>query len=233
MLMKNCIYGLSKFILLLSIILFIYSIINKNKKVCKKIILVNSIYFLYVVAIVFITFYYELPFGLEVLFFYLIWIISIILCIISTIINIVKAKKTNSDEFNKKLSILFNTLILIPLVIITTSIIYNKHLINNSDLLLVYYSAGNGGFDGSTFAYAVNNNSCKEFDMGIDLEGYYLNKYIPFYFAEVEKNNNLNGYKVKEKDDIIHIYKNNKLICKVNNNREYFNIDLRKAYLKI
>ena len=167
MLIKNCIYFISVLISLFSIISLVYSVKNKNKIICSRIILIDSIYILYLIVNLIIIDVLRIPVGLEVLIIYLIEFVAGILYISSIILNLIKRNKLRYTKNNK---ITFATIIfvLFPIILLSAYIVENNLLINSSDLVLVFESDGNGGFgDSKTFAYAIGKDFCKQFDLGI------------------------------------------------------------------
>ena len=129
---------------------------------------------------------------------------------------------------------LVTILVLFPIIFLSTNIIKNRQLINKSDLILVYESRGNGGFgDSDTFAYAIGKDYCKQFDLGIDIYGRYLKKFLPKSAVEIKEIKDT-GYNVafntSWEDNSATIYKNNQEICKVNNKSHYFNINFERAF---
>ena len=112
--------------------------------------------------------------------------------------------------------------------------IKNVVKINSSELILVYYSKGNGGIgDGETFAYAIGKNHCEQFDLGIDLQGEYLKKFLPSNAIEITNINDLENYEITLNDDSIVIEKNKQYIYKKKHNKNYINVELKKCYLTI
>lgn len=180
--------------------------------------------------------YFHVYFGLEILYIYMFIISGWILYGVSIIINLVKFKKLNIVSNNKKKMIITSILLFLlvfPILTIYFKVLNDKKIINNSDLILVYSSDGNGGFgDSDTFAYAVSDNYCTEFDFGIDLDGYYLKEFL---HNNIEEANNLGSYKIEFneswEDNSAMIYKNDKLMCKVKNKEHYFNIELEKIFM--
>lgn len=233
-LIENCIYCISILISLFSIISLVYSIKNKNKYICNWIILIDIIYILYLIVNLIMIGILYIPVGLDGLFIYLIEFVAGILYVSSIILNLIKRKKT--DTYSKNNKVIFATIIftLFPIILLSTYVVENKLLINNSDLVLVYESNGAGGFgDSKTFAYAIGKDFCKQFDLGISTGGYDLKKFLPVNAVEI---NDLNGtdyeiiFNVSWEDNSISVYENNKEICKVKNKSRYFNIDFEKGF---
>lgn len=173
-----------------------------------------------------------IPIGLEVLFIYLLVFVALILYIILIILNLYKRRKIK--ECIKNNSVLLVTLILLisPILFISVNVLEDKYLINNSNLILVYESAGNGGFgDSDIFAYAIGENFCKQFDLGIDIGGYYLRKFLPKNLIETKDVESITNYKIviNEEENLI-VYKDDKKICIINNKSHYFNINFERGF---
>ncbi len=235
LLIKNCIYIIAILLSLFSMIALIYSIKNKNKYICKNIILVSILYIVYLIVDLCMIGVLCIPIGLEVLFIYLFVFIAGILYIISIILNLIKRKKLEGYIKKKSVVIATLTLLLLPILFLTINILEDKSLINNSNLIVVYESDGNGGIgDGDIFAYAIGKNFCEQFDLGIDIGGYYLKEFLPKNAVEIKDIKditNITNYKIvfNEENNAL-IYKDNKQICKINNKSHYFNIDFERGF---
>lgn len=234
MLIQNCIYCISIWIGIFSILLLSDSIDNKNKYICNWIILIDFIYILYLIIIYRLMGILYIPVGLEVLFIYLIEFVAGILYIISIILNLNKRKKIDTYIKSKKVILAAMFLILLPVILISTSVVQNKQMINNSDLLLIYESSGNGGFgDSKTFAYAIGKDYCKQFDLGTDFYGYKMEKFLPKNAVEINDLDDTDfevRFNESTKDNSISVYKNRKKICKEKNKSNYFNIEFKKGF---
>ena len=231
MLIKDCIY-VTIFLLALFLIMFlIYSLKNNDKYICRNIIFISSLYIIYLfICLILIDILY-IPVGFDVLHIYLIIIISGILYVISLILNLKKVKNNTKDNrFNRKIIFLTMMLLMIwPSLFLSVNILKNKYIIDNSNLVLVYHSINNGGIgDGNTFAYAIGDDFCKQFDLGIDIDGYYLKKFLSKNVSEIEK---INDYEIVfNNDNTTIIYKDNKKFCKINNRINYFNVNFKRGY---
>lgn len=235
LLIKNCIYCIELLLTLISIVLLIYSIRNNNKYICKNIRMISIFYIGYLITNLCMISILYIPVGLEVLFIYLFSFIGIIIYIVSIILNSIKIKKIPRYEKIKKNLIITIILIIIPVLFVSANILNEKHLINNSDLIVVYHSSGNGGMgDSDTFAYAIGEDFCKQFDLGIDIGGYYLREFLPYNAVGITDMNDISvitDYEiVVNEDDSISVYKNNKIFCKINNKSHYFNLDFEKGF---
>lgn len=234
-LIENCYYCISILISLFSIISLVYSIKNKNKYICNWIILIDIIYILYLIANYTMTEFLYIPVGLEVLLIYLIEFIAGILYVLSIILNLIKRLiKRKKLIYTKNNKVIFATMIfvLFPIILLSTYIVENKLLINNSDLILVYESNG-GTLDSKNFAYAIGKDYCKQFDLGIDWDGYYLKKFLPANAVEINDLDDTDYeiiFNQSWEDNSISVYKNNKEIYKVKNKSYYHNIDFEKGF---
>ena len=181
------------------------------------------------------TFILYIPAGWEMLVIALFVIMALILYVISIIINFIKFKKLKIYTKTNKILIAIILLIILPVLYISINILENKYLIKNSDLVVVYESRGNGGFgDGDTFAYSIGKNGCNQFDLGIDAGGDRLKEYLPKNAVEIDYDKYINDYEIIfEEDNSTLVYKGKKKICKINNKKNYFNIEFQKGfYLK-
>lgn len=175
---RKFIYYTPIVIAFLSVISIILALKNKDKKSNKYIIVGNIVNILYLFVISTII-HNLLPIlvDLEIIIILGISIIGSILYVISIIICIIKNKKLNSINENKKIFKIFLIIILIPIIIFIISLYREIYLINHSDILLSYKSRGNGGFvDGYEFVYAINDKYCEEISIDIDLSYKYYNK---------------------------------------------------------
>ena len=235
MLLKDCIYFVGVILSLMSIPTLIYSIKNKRRNISKCIIAIDFIYIIYLfVDIIILPDKFCIPLGLEILLIYLLAIISGLLYVISIVYNFNKLKKLDICDKTNKVVVISLILFILPLVCIYTSFFWNKHIINSSEIILVYYSRGNGGIgDGETFAYAIGKNHCEQFDLGIDIYGKDLKKFLPSNAIEITNINDLENYKITLNNDSIVIEKNKQYIYKKKHKKNYINVELKKCYLNI
>lgn len=254
MLIKDCIYFLSILISLFSVISLGYSVENKNKCICNWIILIDIIYALSFLVNYIIMDALRVEIGMEILIIWLIEVIAGILYVVSIVLNLIKRKKLTYTKNNKVIFVAM-ILVLFPTVLLSTYIVGNKLLINNSDLILVYESGD--GLGRETFAYAIGKDFCKQFDLGISLDGYDLERFLPSNATEInaykeykegvhEEIFNINDLDADYKivfnttydnpgyvDSSISVYKDGEKIYKVRNKSHYFNIDFEKGiYIK-
>lgn len=235
MLIKNCIYCIAFLLSLFSTVSLMYSIKNNNKYICKNIIVVSILYIVYLIVNLSMINVLYIPVGLEVLCVYFLEAIAGILYLTAIVLNSIKIKKLEICTIKKGVSAATTILIILPILFFSINVLKDKYLIDNSNLLVVYYSSGNGGVgSGETFAYAIGENFCEQFDLGIDIDGYYLKKFLPKGALEIIDVNDIydvTNYKIVFKQDgSTLVYKNNKKICKIDNKSHYFNIDFEKAF---
>ena len=139
-----------------------------------------------------------------------------------------KNKKGNEMiSYSKKSILVILSFIILPILLLSYSLLKEYYLIINSDLVLVYKSNGNGGIgDSNNFAYAINENYCEEISLGIAIGDYSLVKYLPKKSKKIDNVENINDYSVSlDNTKYIIIYKNNKLIHKKQINSNYSNIN--------
>ena len=173
----------------------------------------------------------SIPVGLELLYINFIVIVGIIIYFISIIINALKKKKLKKNEKSNKVVIVSIILLIIPVLLTLIYIIENKKIINNSELIVVYKSNGNGGFgDGTYFAYGIGKDYCKEFDLGIDIGGYSLRKFLSTNAVEIDNLEEISNYTITFVEDDIIVKNKDKKICQQRTKSHYSNIDLNKAF---
>ena len=174
--------------------------------------------------------------DLEILLLLVMSFIAVIVYTVSIIICKIKIKKNNDIQpKSNKLKIVLFVLILLPLCLFLITYLKERYLINNSDLVLVYHSSGNGGFgDGETFAYAISDNYCEQISLGTATWGYHIDEFLPKDAIEIDNIDDFNGYKIvfneERKDNSISVYKNGKKICKKKNKAHYFNISYKRGF---
>ncbi len=232
MLLKDSIYIIATVVIISSLPVLVKAIKNKYRNTCNYIITTSLIcminLFFYIILI---PINLNLDAGLEFLFLCFFASISAIIYIVTIIICLIKNRRnTENQEDLKKLKSIIILLILFPALLISIIGFRQKYLINNSDIILIYYSHGNGGFgDGKTFAYAINDIYCEQFDLGINYHGYKIEDYLPKTSRLVSNNEkNLNSYEIKLENNKIIVYKDNK--CIHEKKHRYFNIELEKEY---
>ena len=109
--------------------------------------------------------------------------------------------------------------------------------LKTSELIVIFDSDGNGGIgDSDTFAYAIKENSCKQFDLGIDAYGADLKSNMPndmIYIDDIYGIENSTEYKLIINDDeSMYVYKNGNQVCEFNKDSKYFNIEFNSSFYK-
>ncbi len=237
----NLIYFLIGVGLFISIIQLILSTRNKNRYICKWYIFLEISYIIMFILEIILTHKLYLPIGFDFLFIEFAALIGGMINIISLIINFTKkgdAKKYGYDNSKKSVMTISLLLVLIPLILITSFIICTQIMINNSELIVIYRSSGNGGIgDSKYFAVAIGDDYCKEFDLGIESGGIYLKNFISKDYNQVLEYEQLNGYEISFTKDIgfsndlyFRLIKDEKSFCSINVNR-YYNNSFERAFL--
>lgn len=239
MLIKHRIYIVALILIFFSSPVLIISIINKNPNVSKKMITLTLICILYlVIDILILGSVLNVGVGLEILLFYTGGIISGVIYIISMIINIVKKYKYSGQLENVSASTpkcnIIALVIILPFVFISSRVIRDLIVVKNSDMILVFYSSGNGTIgSGEYFAYAVKDDNCRQFDLCID---YNIEKILPDDFEKFGSRgyeDSAGGYKVYVKNSVIRIWNGEKKIFEYDHPiGRYYNISLKEAYIK-
>lgn len=213
MLVKQVIYILCLLIFLVSIINLIYSIINKNKDVSKYIIVLSIIFILYsIVDISILPSILSLSIGFELLIFYGISAISRILLIVSIIVAKIKSKKLNNIGESIVCKIVFGVLALFPILMFGLSYFREIFSINNSKLILLC-SEGEE-FTKNYYAYAISDNYIKKISVGVDFSGYDMKKYLPSDFYEFNYTWITDNIEIS--NNKITISRNNEIMYKMN-----------------
>lgn len=241
MFFKYLIYFILCFISFMSFVTLIYSIVNKNKYVSKLIIPFIIIYVLYYLGVMLVWDAWYIPIGLEILFIYMFMVGAIVIYVISIIVNIVKIIKSNVNEKSTRHLTIMICLLIFPIVLLFANYIIVKGTIADSDLYLVYESSGNGGIgDGDTFAYAIKDDECIQFDLGIGIGGAYLKDFISSEYEDIEFDlPDDSSYIVLDEYSILYddytddgyIYKDGEKVCKIDTDK-YYNIELSSIYKK-
>lgn len=228
-LVKDVIYIICQLIFAVSIFNIIYSIKNKNKKVSKYIVTLSIIYILYsIIDISILPNLLHLDIGFEILIFYAILIISDILFITSIIVAVIKIKKLNNIGDSIKYKIVFVVFVIFPIFMFSFSYFKEMNYINNSELILVCSEGYE--FNEEDFAYAISDDYSKKITIGADFRGYAMEKYLPSSFHKL-------GYtwttdKIKIGDDNITIFRNDKIIYKINLVNSLSYCEVEEVFLK-
>ena len=264
--MYKCFIYTIIFICIISIFSLIASARKMSKKNYKNILavcIINSIFLLFLNLKA--PSLLSLDLGFETLLLFLISIIAGLIYIITVIVCRYKINKNYSKDiqenileeipedipedipYNKHFAFAAKLVILIPILIFSFVFFKELYLIRNSDLILIYTSRGNGGLgDSHSFAFAVNDQYCESFDIGVDFGGYKIEKSLPKgmiksdseyeYVNERGKQSiNVNDYYIEINDFYTHnlvIYKNNELLHQINYNNNYFNIDCKNVFYR-
>ena len=154
-----------KYILLITIVLMVLSIKNKNKKFCVKNIIINVFFIVFGFFDLIILPQYmniELDLG-NILSMFVKYFFIVLLVIVALIVNIVllSRKKVKNNENKTKCKRYYIYIILIPIVLITLIYFYEKILISNCNLILIS-NYQNGIITSKTNKYAIGNNYCLE-----------------------------------------------------------------------
>lgn len=227
--MKQIIYVLCLIFFVVSIFDLIYSIKNKNKKVSKYIIILSIMYILYSISdILIFPDILNLDVGFEILLFYVFLAISDVLFIISIIVALKKFKKLDSTDKTTKYNIVFAILVLFPIFMFCFSYFREVNYINNSKLILVC-SKGDG-FSEEDYAYAIGDNYSKKITIGADFRGYAMKNHLPSSFYEL--NYTWSTDKIEFNNDNITIYRNNKIIFKIDIANKISYCDVEEVFYK-
>lgn len=212
MLVKDVIYILCFFIFTVSILNLIYSIKNKNRNSSKYIILLSIIFILYsIIDVLILPNILDLDVGFELLLIYGILIIARVLFIISIIVASRKTKKLNTIDETIKYKIVFTLLVLLPIFMFCFSYFKEMNYINNSKLILIC-SRGDE-FSEEDYGYAISNYYSKIISIGSDFRGYAMEKHLPRSFYKLDYTWVTD--KIEINDDNITIFRNNQIIYKI------------------
>ena len=234
MMIRDYIYYMPIVISIIGAFSIILTLKNKDRDNNILIIVFNIINILYL-FIISVLIHNLLPIIVD-LTILVIWLISIIggvLYLISTLICICKRKKLNDNSENKLNLKVLKIIMLLPIIIFALILCKEVYLINNSEFILAYHTAGNGGFgDSYDFVYVVSDKYCTEISVDVDLSYNYYNKmFLTKKMKEVTENELQNkGFKVVIENRCINVYKNQKLIQKKKLNERYFNTKLDSVY---
>ena len=228
MLVKQMIYILSLLIFVFSVFNLIYSIKNKNRDTSKYIIILSIIFILYsIVDILILPNALNLDIGFEIFLFYAVLTVSGILFIISIILNI-KRKKLNTIGMSIKYKLVFVFLILLPILMFCLSYFREMNYINNSKLILV--CSDGDGFSEENYAYAISEDYSEMITIGADFRGYAMKKHLPNSFYELDYTWSTDEIKIN--DDKIIIFRNNKVIYKINLASKISYCDIEEIFYK-
>ena len=102
------------------------------------------------------------------------------------------------------------------------------YYINNSKLILVC-SEGDG-FNEVDYAYAISNDYSKIISVGTDFRGYDMKNHLPNSFNEL--NYTWTTDKIEINEDKIIIFRNNKIIYKINTTNSISYCDIEEVFYK-
>lgn len=231
MLIRDCICWLSILVGLFSIFMLIYAIATKNKNTSMNIMITSialAIFSILNMNVIPSVFDIGLDFGVGMLVVIPISVIGIILYGVSAIISGIKKKRDENEDFQYKIKPVFIIIAIIPFVMSLLVAVKEVRILIKSDVVAVYESDGNGGFDQELFVYAINDDYCEPVSIGTNLGD--LSDFIIKGSEEVDKPEDIKDYDVVVDEDYIDVYKDGKSIhhCKLPSN--YFNNDFVKAY---
>jgi len=229
MLVKQMIYILSLLIFAVSVFNLIYSIKNKNKDASKYIIALSIIFILYsIVNISILPNSLNLDIGFEILLFYGILAVSSVLFIISIILTNIKRKKLSAIGKSIKYKLVFAFLIVLPILMFCLSYFREINYINNSKLILV--CSDGDGFGEENYAYAISEDYSEMITIGADFRGYAMERYLPSSFYELNYTWTTN--KIEINDDNITIFRNNNIIYKIDVANRISYCDVEEVFYK-
>ncbi len=228
MLVKQMIYILSLLIFVFSVFNLIYSIKNKNRDASKYIIILSIIFILYsIVDILILPNALNLDVGFEMFLFFGVLAVSNILFIISIILNI-KRKKLNTIGKSIKYKLVFVFLIFLPILMFCLSYFREMNYINNSKLILV--CSDGDGFSEENYAYAISEDYSEMITIGVDFRGYVMKKHLPNSFYELDYTWSTDEIEIN--DDKIIIFRNNEVIYKINLANKISYCDIEEVFYK-
>lgn len=232
MLIKNYVYAVIIILFVFLFLFFFWTIKNKNKYIGKWINIVSISYILYLLGIIPFSLYMGFPINFGMIIFYLLIVISLLGYSLIIFINI--KRKNIYKKLNKKFLIIPIVLIIVPILIILISTFRNIYTINNSDIVIVYELNGEGTVESVGYVgYAIKDQKCIEFDLGIVDGGKRINKFVSKSAIKI-KNPSEFGYTIYFNQDLslskTMIYKNNKKICEIENNEYYDSNSFKVGY---
>ncbi len=228
MLVKQSIYILYLFIFIFSIFILIHSIKNKNRIISRHIIVLSITYILYLIFNIVLPFVLDLDIGFEMLLCYGSSVLSTALFIISIIVAIIKLKKQQTTDKLRKYKIIFAFCLLFPIFILGFSYFREINYINNSKLILVC-SEGDG-FNEVDYAYAISDNYSEKITIGADFRGMDMDEHLPSHFRKL--NYTWTTDKIEINEDKIIIFRNNKIIYKINTTNSISYCDIEEVFYK-
>ena len=102
------------------------------------------------------------------------------------------------------------------------------YYINNSKLILICSSGD--GFNEKDYGYAISNDYSKTISVGADFRGYAMENHLPNSFNEL--NYTWTTDKIDINDDNITIFRNNKIIYKIDITKKISYCDVEEVFYK-
>ena len=240
MLIRTRLYWIAILLIILSVVALIFTIKNKNAATCKVMIWASVLAIFYLWASIFLGPLLSVDINLEILFFYLFGAIGTVVYVITIVINVIKRKSIMKTFFAtnysvpQSLKIFLLLLFVLPVLFVSVRIIRDRILIATSDAIVVFYSGGNGGIgDSRLFAFGIQGDKCKPFDLGIDLA---VDELVPKNTVSVNTHEGaviLGNYEVILDGDNITILKGNQKVLEYDAYQHgFFNIKVKEGYYK-
>jgi|GEM_PF-5577533 len=239
MLIKTRLYLIAILLIVFSVVALIFTIKNKNAATCKFMTWLCALGIIYLFLSVIVGQLMSLDIGLEILFLYMAGVVAGILYLVSIVINVAKRKKIMSTYFAtefpvpQSLKVIMVIAIALPLLFVCSRIVRDRILIARSDAIFIFHSSGNGGLDdGATFAFALRGESCKRFDLGVDLG---IDNMLPKNAVEInthEGDVKAGPYALEiDEDDRISFLKDGHEVYVFDAGKhDYFNLGVRECY---
>ena len=246
MLIRTRVYLICLMLAAFSLLLLARTITNKNAAHCKYLSLLGlfGMAFLFTDLII-VPSFLAVPVGLDFLYYCFLGLLSGFFCFASIVINLAKRIELpkspygNKDPMPKYFKAAVLLLLILPVIMLSARILRDWIFISKSDLIVVIRSRGNGGIgDSDVLAFAITDNSCKQFDLFIDygLKDVLSEDYVdlgnsgrfletgPYQVAA-----DTSRFTIVHQDAAIYIYdhKNHSPFA-----GDYFNFDIRECYYK-
>lgn len=227
-----------------SIFLLVYSIKNKNRSHCKYLSILpvlTAIYMFFILA--FVPDILSVYVGMNILFYYAVFILASVICLITLIYNIIKRKKLSKyGQEAVKMPSIFKVIVLsvflIPVVMIGGKAIRDKVVLANSSVVFVVNARCNGGIgDGNMAGFAITGDYVRVFDLGVDLG---LEDILGDSAQRIKPNGKefeADIYKVVIKNDELFVYEDITPLCQFNAHDHdgitgnFFNLEFADCYV--
>lgn len=235
--LSNYIYDMPMVISTVFAIFSLYNAIRcKDLKRNKLIIIFNiiNLIYLYMIAVQ-IPEWIPININLSILFTWIFSEVGTFLFILSTIICLIKRKKATNDSKNyKRFKIATIILLVLPVIIFIPIFGRELYLVNNSNIILIFHSSGNGGIgDSKDFTYVINDNYCEITSLKLTSNNFLLPKAKEVTEEELLKYGYKfiwEGEKPHRKYNTIKLYKDDKLIHEKEIDKSFFNNRLEHIY---